>query len=249
MRSLRLVAALAFTAMLALPVQAEETVELTSLEWPPYTGSELPQKGASMAVVKAAFEAMDYDLKVRFLPWQRAVDQAKEEDAVAGYFPEYHAESLEEDFIFSDSIGTGPLGLVERTDDPVEWSSLEDLSDHTIGTVSGYVNTAEFDAMAEDGELSVEPVTDDATNLRKVAGGRIPLAVIDSNVLEYLLSDELSNLKGEVQMNDKLLEEKELFVAFTRNDKGERLAEVFNKGLEKIDQEKIMKEALERIMK
>lgn len=247
MKSLRLVAALVCTGLFSLSVQAE-TVQLTSLEWPPYTGSELPQQGASMAVVDAAFDAMGHDLEVRFLPWQRAVDQARESDAIAGYFPEYYAESLEEDFIFSDSIGTGPLGLVERTDNPIEWSSLEDLTDHTIGTVSGYVNTAEFDAMAESGDINVQPVTGDATNLRKVAGGRIPLAVIDSNVFDYLVSDELSHLEGKLQMNNKLLEQKELYIAFARNDQGERLAGIFNKGLEKIDQEQIMKDALKRIM-
>ncbi|MFO7787736.1 MAG: transporter substrate-binding domain-containing protein [Halospina sp.] len=247
MKSLRLVAALICTGLFSLSVQAE-TVQLTSLEWPPYTGSELPQQGASMAVVEAAFDAMGHDLEVQFLPWQRAVDQAKENTAIAGYFPEYYAESLEEDFIFSDRIGTGPLGLVERTDNPIEWSNLGDLTDHTIGTVSGYVNTAEFDAMAEGGEIDVQPVTDDATNLRKVAGGRIPLAVVDSNVFDYLVSDELSNLKSDLQMNDKLLEQKDLYVAFARNDKGERTAEILNEGLEKIDQEKIMKDALKRIM-
>ncbi|XOZ32626.1 substrate-binding periplasmic protein [Halomonadaceae bacterium KBTZ08] len=247
MKSLRLVAALICAGLFSLPVQAE-TVQLTSLEWPPYTGSELPQQGASMAVVEAAFEAMGHDLEVQFLPWQRAVDKARQSTAIAGYFPEYYADSLEEDFIFSDSIGKGPLGLAEQAGNPIEWSSLADLKDYTIGTVSGYVNTAEFDAMAERGELEVEPVTDDATNLRKVAGGRIPLAVIDSNVFEYLLSDEMSDLQGQLQMNDKLLEQKELYIAFARNDKGERMARILNQGLEKIDQQAIMKDALKRIM-
>ncbi|MEQ6885702.1 transporter substrate-binding domain-containing protein [Salicola sp. Rm-C-2C1-2] len=247
MKTLRILTAFACIGLLPLTAQAE-TIQLTSLEWPPYTGSELPQQGASMAVVDAAFDAMGHDLEVQFLPWQRAVDQAQQDNAIAGYFPEYYAESLEEDFIFSDSIGTGPLGLVENMDQPMEWSSLDDLTDHTIGTVSGYVNTAEFDAMAERGEIETQPVTNDATNLRKVAGGRIPLAVIDSNVFDYLVSDQLSNLEGKLQMNDKLLEQKELYVAFSRNDQGERMAEILNKGLKKIDQEKIMKDALQRIM-
>ena len=81
MKSLRLVAALICTGLFSLPVQAE-TIQLTSLEWPPYTGSELPQQGASMAVVEAAFDAMGHDLEVRFLPWQRAVDQADRKSVV-----------------------------------------------------------------------------------------------------------------------------------------------------------------------
>ncbi len=225
-----------------------DTVRLTSLEWPPYTGEAVPQQGASMAVVEAAFEAMGYELEVNFYPWQRAVDQASNNPDYAGYFPEYYASSVEEDFIFSDPIGTGPLGFVEHADDPVAWDSLDDLGDRTIGTVAGYVNTDEFDARVEDGRIEVEEVTSDETNVRKVAGGRIPMAVIDQNVLDYLLANEpsLEEAGDQVQFNDRLLEDKELFVAFARDSHGEEMAEVLNEGLQKIDVEQIMDDVFEQ---
>lgn len=235
--------------LLGLPLAANaDTVRLTSLEWPPYTGEAVPQQGASMAVVEAAFEAMGYELEVSFYPWQRAVDQASDNPDYAGYFPEYYASSVEEDFIFSDPIGTGPLGFVEHVDEPVAWESLDDLEGKVIGTVAGYVNTDDFDARVEDGRIEADEVTSDETNVRKVAGKRIPMAVIDENVLDYLLANDpdLSDARDQVQFNDKLLEDKELFVAFAQDGHGEEMAEVLNEGLQKIDIDEIMKEVFEQ---
>ncbi|WP_230425637.1 hypothetical protein [Spartinivicinus ruber] len=82
-----------------------ETVYLTSLDWPPYTGKKLKQQGASVAVAKAVFKAAGYDLVVEFYPWKRAVDLAKDDPKYAGYFPEYYAAELAQNFTFSEPIG------------------------------------------------------------------------------------------------------------------------------------------------
>ena len=103
--------------------------------------------------------------------------------------------------------------------------------------VDGYVNTTEFDAKAAAGELKTEAVSDDLTNIKKVAAGRIALAVIDKNVLAHLLANEpsLAGAKGKVQFNSKLLEDKQLFIAFQKSEQGSAAAEVINQGLKKID--------------
>lgn len=219
-------------------VAQDKTIRLTSLEWPPYSGEGLRNQGASIAVARAAAEAMGHTLEVRILPWARAVATAKDSNSgVVGYFPEYHSDEVAEAFLLSDSIGSGPLGFVEARGAPVAWTGLGDLKDHTIGTVRDYVNTAEFDQLAGSGALKVEAVNDDATNLRKVATGRIPLAVIDRNVMGYLLANDAS-LKphaGKLQFNARLLEDKQLYIAFQRTPAGAEAARVINEGLKKID--------------
>ncbi len=216
---------------------AAQTMSLTSLEWPPYTGADLVDDGASAKVVREALTSAGMDLQVRFFPWQRAVQTAQQDANFIGYFPEYHAESIEVDFLFSDPIGTSPLGFIENTDKPVTWAALNDLKPHTIGVVSGYVNTAEFDAMMESGQLKTDPVTDDATNIRKVAAGRIDLAVMDRNVFLYLLrtDPELRNLEGKLRFNDRLLEIKKLYVCLRKSPEGETALNKLNEGLAKID--------------
>ena len=221
-----------------------ETLTLTSLDWPPYSGKSLPDQGASIAVVKAAVEAMGHSLKVEFYPWSRTVHLAKTYKKIVGYFPEYKFDST--DIIFSDKIGTGPLGFVENVADPITWSSLNDLKSYKIGVVRGYVNTVEFDAMVASGEIQADEAKSDALNLKKVATKRVPLAVIDSNVLTYLVSNttSLKQYDKTLVMNPKLLAEKGLYIAFTNDSEGKRWKAIVDEGLSKIDVDKVMDDHL-----
>jgi polar amino acid transport system substrate-binding protein len=200
----------------------------------------LSSQGASIAVAKAAFEAMGHTLIVEFYPWSRAVRLATTDEKYLGYFPEYFYES--DDFVFSNPMGLGPLGFVENSTNKISWSSLDDLTSYTIGVVQDYVNTENLDAMIADGKLKSQTVTSDSQNVLKVASGRIDLAVIDSNVLAYLLDNDpkVSRAIGKVSMNSKLLVNKELFVAFKNNSMGQKWSNVFNEGLTKIDINAIM---------
>ena len=222
---------------------ADKKIYLTSLEWPPYSGKELAEQGASVAVAKAAFKAMGYELIVDFYPWSRAVRLAQDSDSkYSGYFPEYYSSSIEQDFIFSAPMGTGPLGFVESKSNPITWNTLKDLKASSIGTVQDYVNTETFDQMAANGELQVKPVISDLLNIKKVAAGRVDLAVIDKHVLGYLLrtEDSLKGVANKVQFNEKLLEDKQLFICFKKTDEGKELVKIFNEGLKKIDIAEVM---------
>lgn len=245
MTVMRTLSVAAVLAALTAPALAAD-LHLTTLEWPPYSGAGLTDMGASVAVARAAAEASGDALKVEVLPWQRAVQTGLEQPGYVGYFPEYHSAELEATCAFSDSLGDSPLGLVERAAEPVAWQTLDDLKPHVIGTVQGYVNTADFDAMAASGALKVEPVVDDLTNLRKVGGGRIPAAVIDRNVMAYLLKHEasLADAAGVLQFNGRLLENKTLHVCFRKDADGLAARDRFNAGLAKIDRAAVAAGAL-----
>jgi polar amino acid transport system substrate-binding protein len=241
------VAFLICSALISSYAMAAERIVLTSLEWPPYTGTELKEQGASVAVAKAAFAAMGYELVVEFYPWKRAVHLAKSDPNYAGYFPEYYSDELKTDFILSQPIGSGPLGFAELKSNPILWNSLDDLKDKKIGVVNGYMNTEEFDKRVAEGSLQASPVTDDLPNLRKLSSKRIDLAVIDQNVMEYLLNTapELAKTKHAIQFNSKILEDKQLYICFKKGPRGEELTKIFNEGLTKIDADAIMKNYLQ----
>jgi polar amino acid transport system substrate-binding protein len=222
-----------------------DTVYLTSLTWPPYSGKALNEQGASVALAKAAFKAMGHELKVDFFPWSRAVKHASQPDSkYAGYFPEYYYESNE--FSFSNPMGKGPLGLIENKKKPIVWSAVKDLTQYKIGVVQDYVNTAEVDALIASGEIKAQTATSDETNIRKVAGGRIDAAVIDTNVFSYFLanSKDLEKAQEQVQINAKLLTEKELFVAFKNSTEGKKWLAIYNEGLKNIDITAVMNKYL-----
>ncbi|MBN2885399.1 MAG: transporter substrate-binding domain-containing protein [Chromatiaceae bacterium] len=236
-------------AILCLFVQSAraETLYMTSLEWPPYSGESLPDQGVNIAVAQAAFKAMGHDLVVEFYPWARAVNLAKQSGSkYVAYLPEYFFET--EELAFSEPLGQGPLGLVENSAKPIEWETLDDLERYRIGVVQDYVNTQAFDERVAEGRLTVEAVTSDAQNLLKVAAGRLDAAVIDRKVFDYLLSTEpsLQGLADKVRMNAKLLESKDLHAAFRADAEGQKWLEIFNAGLERIDREAIERAAESR---
>ncbi len=222
---------------------AEPVVRLATLEWPPYSGEALPEQGASVAVVRAALASMGVRLEVKFLPWTQTVALGQDsKSGFHGYFPEYASPEVRQTFELSAPIGSGPLGFVERQSAPVAWRVLADLKGVPIGVVRGYVNTVEFDALVAAGELTAVPAGDDLANVRKVISGRLPLAVIDRNVLRYLMENEraVADARRVLQFNRRPLENKQLFVAVQRSPGGAWALQMINGGLARIDVESIV---------
>lgn len=215
------------------PDGATATVRLSSVDWPPFSGENLPNRGLSTAIVERTLARAGLSLTVEFLPWQRAVVTGLKMPDRAGYFPEYRTAASQEKCLLSAAIGSSPLGFAERVASPVTWRGLPDLAGRRIGTVRGYVNTDDFDRAATDGTLTVEPAVDDATNLRKLAAGRLDMAVIDANVLAHLLSTEpdLRPLRAGLRFNARLLEDKSLHVCFQPGPAGEDLRRRFDRAL------------------
>ena len=220
-------------------------VRLATLEWPPYVGSKLPEQGMSAAVVRAAYAALGYRVEIQFFPWSRAVEMAQDSPDFIGYFPEYDADRLRRNYYLSDPAGNSLLGLAQRKDHPVGWSSIEDLSAYRVGIVQDYINTAEFDERVHRGLQPVDAAVSDALNLKKLAAGRFPLAIIDRRVFAYLLREDpaLTALSGELEMNARLLDTKNLYVCFRKNADGQQAVTLLNQGLKSIDINAVMERA------
>ncbi|MDK2126571.1 substrate-binding periplasmic protein [Parachitinimonas caeni] len=236
------VSLLASTALAA----ENKIITIASLEWPPYTGAKLPEQGASVAVVKAAFKAMGYELRVNFYPWSRAVELGKNDPGFAGYFPEYFSDQLAKDFELSEPIGTGPLGLAQRKGEGYNWSKVADLASKKVGVVQDYVNTDEFDDRVAKKQQPVDVALDDTKNLLKLGGKRVDLAIVDKNVFNYLMKTDpqLASFQSALEMNPKILEDKKLYICFKKGAKGKEWAKILAEGLKKIDVNAIMQKQL-----
>ncbi|MBL4913709.1 ABC transporter substrate-binding protein [Shewanella schlegeliana] len=217
-----------------------DTLYLTSLHWPPFSGAQLKNQGACIAIARAALEAEGHTLVVDFYPWSRAVRMASRRDSkYLGYLPEYTYPT--DKFIFSLPMGRSALGIVEQKIHPISWTQQSDLNHYTIGVVKDYVNTRELDKMMALGIQPFEAVASDLHNVNKVATGRIDAAIIDEHVLQYLLAQpNMKHVRDKVQFNKKLLTYKELFIAFKNNHAGRMWRDRFNQGISKIDVQQIL---------
>lgn len=235
----------------AMPVHAQAipSVKLTSLEWPPYTASHLARQGVTAAVVSAAMASMGYRVEVSFYPWNRATALVRSRSSYIGYFPEYMSKEVSSDFLLSDPIGSGPLGLAEHIDAPIHWASLDDLARFQVGVVIGYINSDRFDDRVRQGRQRVDYASSDKQNLLKLAAKRVPVAVIDRRVFDYLTrhDTQVAAVAHKLRFNARLLESKHLYVCFRRTPEGERIRKIFNEGLKKIDVDAVIEAALKEI--
>lgn len=225
-----------------------QTWKITSLDWPPFSGKNLPEGGAGIAVLRAALKAEGIDLQVEFYPWTRAIVTSKKDASYAGFYPSW-PEDVPADYTPSVVLFESPVGLVEPVDKPLRWNKLEDLAGKSIGTVQDYGNTPEFMALVNSGAIRTQIAINDLTNVRKVAAGRMDAAFIDLNNLDYFLRHEAKNIAHKVQANKKAIGNKQLVLAINNKFNDQRAAAILKSGVAKINPDKIIKDYMDMHMR
>jgi len=208
-----------------------EPLRLSTLEWPPFVGQELPNQGTASARVRSICAVAGMDLDLSFLPWKRVLMGART-GTTQGYFPEYRSVDREKEFYFSQAVGCSVVGLVHRRDMKLDWTRLEDLASYRIGVVDGYVNTEEFDRLVDMGVLYPVKCNSDELALRMLEAGRIDAAVMDRAVFRHLSGRVASpQTPSPMVFGEKILAVHSLHVCFPRTPAGKALVERFNRAI------------------
>lgn len=231
--------------MSVFPVAAKcGTWSFTALEYPPFACEKCSGFGASAYALKKALKTENISVQFTWLPWPRAIMEAREKKTFHGYFPAW-PEDCQDGFTFSGAINFSPLGLVERRANPLKFENLQDLQKYTLGVVQDYGNSLEFNKLVRDGQLKTEVVTTDVLNVRKAALGRIDGALIDAMALKHIINFEHPELRNSVQLNKKSIELKALGLCF-RNDVATELAAKMKTALKRQNSQKIVDDYLRK---
>lgn len=238
--------------LLSLSAQAapgDRIVRLATLEWPPYNSAALPDGGLNTALVRAAFARAGYRLEVVAMPWVRAVDTGKRDAAFDGYFPEYLSPEVRRDCFLSARAGESPVGLARLGDSSFLARSVDELTRYRVGVVSGYNNTEAFDDNVRKGVQQVDRAASDEQNLIKLLRRRVDLAIIDRNVLLWLLghSPRLKGAAANVQFLEPPMQEQGLYICFKRSRRGQKLADAFAGGMLHVDTERFARDYMHRL--
>ncbi len=208
-----------------------EPLRLSTLEWPPFVGPDLPDQGTTSARVRSICAVAGLEPSLSFLPWKRVLMEART-GLTQGYFPEYRSANREKEFYFSKAVGCSVVGLVHRRDMTLDWTRLEDLSAYRLGVVDGYVNTEEFDRLVDMGILFPVKCNSDEMALRMLEAGRIDAAVMDRAVFRYLSGRmEPSQNPSPLVFASKILAVHSLHVCFPRTPAGKALVERFDRAI------------------
>lgn len=217
--------------LLLIPFQLlGKELKLATLEWEPYIYSHSDQ-GFVAQLIQKAFAGSDYEVKLAFFPWARAVRVAQSHE-FAGYLPEYYSSKIAEDFYFSEPFFATPLVFFKRKKDSINYSNLRDLKPYTIAVVRGYVNTVDFD---EATYLNKEITTQDLQGFKMLMLGRVDLVVADKNVGYHLIQSYLPESLEFIDVVEPPLEIKKLYLCISKqHPDAVEILQIFNTGLLKM---------------
>lgn len=210
-------------------------IRLAATEWPPYAAPGLPHQGISSHAAKLAAEKMGRGIMVDYFPWKRAVALGEKDSRYDGYFPAYYTADRATRCQFSRPLGYSRIGFAYlQSAGPFNWEQLPELESTSIGVVRGYSNGEAFDQLRQQGSLKqVVDADSDLVNLRKLVGGRIRLAVVDANVMQYLLNQDpvLQPAAANLRFHPKLINRLSIHVCFKPGAVYSQMRSDFNKAL------------------
>ncbi len=184
----------AFLLLLLLSTNlfAEETVRLTSGEWPPYLSKDSKHYGFASHIVTEAFAQVGIRVEYGFRPWKRAYLLAQR-GAWDGSVVWAWSKERAEGFYFSDSVMEAENVFFHRRDTFFNWKTYDDLAGQRIGATSGYYYGDEFEEAEKSGIIKVDKAVSDELGFKKLLKRRIDAFVIVSDVGYTLMSKLLTH--------------------------------------------------------
>ncbi len=154
--------------------EAPLTVRFSNQEYAPYMGEKLPFGGILSRVVSEVFRRGKVTVKYGWYPNNRTIQMARngDVDGSLGWTPN---EDRLRDLLFSEEVLPFRMVLFQRLGENYNWKTLDDLAPYRFGITAGNFYSDTFTRLQESGTLKVDVATDDVSNLRKLAAGRIDL--------------------------------------------------------------------------
>ena len=211
----------------------KQTLHLATLDWPPYIGNNLCNKGWVYQFSIALLNSKGYSVYIEFLPWARAVrnvELGKADILMPEYFIEDTAPS---DYVngktrrellgLSNSFKGGEIAFLKRKGDTDRFTgNLKSLKGQKIGVVRGYQNTPEFDAMMDNGEFEVITSVDDLQLVKLLTAKRVDLVIGDPQALKSsvayssLTKPEKQSLLSSIEQESIPLQYNSLYFAISK---------------------------------
>lgn len=224
-----------FTAY-AAETDEKNIINISTGEWSPWSGKEVPNNGFVLHIVREVFENAGYKVNYQFVPWKRAIiilEKGKVDASAYWYKDEkrdafaYHSEPV---------TNEKQVFFYKKTTPVNDWNSLEDLKGFKIGLSRGITYPEELQNLIDSKVLTGEVVNDDLLNFRKLVHGRIDLfpgAEVAGN--EILSKEFPPDTQETIGYSSKPLSVTTGHILFSKKSpKAEEYLKVFNEGLQKI---------------
>ncbi len=214
-----------FAFFMSISNAMAETWKITSLDWQPYSGSNMGNKGNSVLKLRNLLKKKGITLIVEFYPWKRAQYLAKQKGYV-GYFPAW-PEEVAAGFIGSKPVDWSYLGALTYKGSNVTWKNIDYLfRNYKVGIVQTYVYPVQVRRAIKKYRQNVDYAPDETALLRKLSAKRHHVALTDPSVMMYLARQKrirnIIILKKKIQI-------KPLVVSFRKGADNTRRLKILNR--------------------
>ncbi|MFW5497996.1 MAG: substrate-binding periplasmic protein [Maridesulfovibrio sp.] len=212
---------------IVMPAFAAEKWKITSLDWEPYSGKELPDQGKSIAKLRQALQSIGIILEVEFLPWARAKAMAVQPEYI-GYFPAW-PEEVNEGFIASPAVDKSKIAIMAPRHICIPDSIDYLFAKHIVGLVKTYKYPEEITEPAKRYEDNVDQAPDENSLVQKLIRGRCEVAITDPSVMDYYAK---KNGIGNIVVLKQLFETP-LVLAIRKSEHSDRILKIVTNALER----------------
>lgn len=220
-------------SLAAEPVSAMPTViEISTGEWPPFLGEELPKQGVIARLIRDIFAEAGIEVQFTFLPWSRAM-----RDTINGKYAAtavwMFAEERAKNLIYSEPVLDERFVFFYRKSQPFYWQQLTDLQGMIVGGVSGYSYGPAFDAAVNNHILGLDIVGSVEQNFRRLALGRVDVVAEEISVGYHMLQQRMPDIANNITHHPQPLLINQSFLLFPKtNPQSAALNKLFNKLLQ-----------------
>lgn len=173
-----------------VPVFAAEILTLSTGEYEPFTGAQLPDGGPLTEMVRLAFSEAGYPVKIDFLPWKRGYTGALD-GAYDGTFPYGRNAEREQDFLFSEPFYTLERRMFYRAGSGIDPDDLSTLVGKTYCSPIGHTVYKEFSGLLERRYLTLQTAPNHTSCAKMAEVGRVDFFVttLDAGTIAVTKAD------------------------------------------------------------
>lgn len=204
-------------------------ISMVTVNWEPYYGDSLIDKGVITDIVQTAFKRAGHSSSIKFIPWKRALVKVTrgESDVLMGA---YYTKERDKKYYTSDSIYSINVRLVSKKSLGVsKFSRLEDLKPYSIGVTRGFVTSEDFDNASF---LNKKEAGTTLKSVKKLIGDRVQMVVMAEGIFNFEFMKVGKDKRDNYQFLDPILTTNELvLLGSKKNPQNKKLIDDFNKEL------------------
>lgn len=221
-------------------VYATKNIVISTSEYQPYIGINLPNQGYVFELVSEAFKESGYKVDIKYFPLLRAKKMA-ENGVVDAFVPAYNKGFSKNNFSFSIPFPGDRIGLLKKKSLIIE--NLEDninnpnklynsLKKYSFGLVRGLDGIPVFDNAKF---LKKQTVSKNIQNIDKLFLDRVDFIIIDKYTASDIIVRHRPHMIGKLEYVNPPLINQNFHVAFSKNSKDYQIKlKDFNKGLKSL---------------